>query len=127
MVDESDFQFIRYKKALEYLKLIQSKKSSENTEEVRRKKEISLFLSLLTPKAQEYYRMLLKNKPKVADKIRRVIFTLISRGYMLYNLLTEIDIMRLERKIEGIEPQIYIQHKGDSAKTIADFLRSEKD
>jgi DNA-binding TFAR19-related protein (PDSD5 family) len=53
-----------------------------------------------------------KTKPKIAEQIEDAIIVLVAQK-KIQRKLDKIDIMRVERKLEGVEPRIMYKERGE--------------
>ncbi len=119
MVDE--LEVLKRKKLLEMMKKLQKKREEEQRKRMLEERRRRLLEVALTPDAYRYLESIKSSKPSVAKKIEDTVLTLLLQGY-LEAKLGKIDIMALERRIEGKEPEIRVV-RGGEAKSLSEVLR----
>ena len=89
----------------------QKEKQGNAQKELAEKKQMVLGYVML-PEALSYLEHLRKAKPKIAEQIEDAIIMLVAYR-RLQRRLTKIDVMRIERRLEGVEPRIVYKKKGE--------------
>ncbi len=114
-MSDDELELIKSRKLLQMMKeaakkpAVQQQKSGKD--ELEGKKE-HFFSIVLTAEAKHYLDRLKAEKPAVAGKIEDAIIYVFANRLM-NRKLTEIDLMRMERKIEGVEPKIMVKKRGE--------------
>ncbi|MEX2705093.1 MAG: DNA-binding protein [Candidatus Freyrarchaeum guaymaensis] len=127
-MSDDELEAIKRRKMLELMqKTLAQKQQKEKQENVQKelaeKKQMVLGYVML-PEALSYLEHLRKAKPKIAEQIEDAIIMLVAYR-RLQRRLTKIDIMRIERKLEGVEPRIVYKKKGeDKSIDIEERLKS---
>lgn len=120
-----ELEAIRQKKILELKKklaqqrALQEKMKQKNNVQKEIDKRTQLLLYLIEPDGLEYLKSLHSLKPHIAKEIEDIIIALYLQGY-LARKVNRIDIRRLEKKLTGEGPTIYIKRRGE------DLVKFEK-
>ncbi|MGQ9720823.1 MAG: DNA-binding protein [Candidatus Jordarchaeum sp.] len=113
-MSDDELEAIKHRKMMELMQKMAEKQQENKQEavnELAEKKEMVLRYILL-PDALNYLGNLRKTKPKIVEQIEDAIIVLVAYR-KLQRKLDKIDIMRIERKLEGVEPRIMIKRRGD--------------
>lgn len=113
-MSDDELEAIKRRKMMELMQKMAEKQQENKQEavnELAEKKEMVLRYILL-PDALNYLGNLRKTKPKIVEQIEDAIIVLVAYR-KLQRKLDKIDIMRIERKLEGVEPRIMIKRRGD--------------
>lgn len=130
-MSDEELEAIKRRKMMELMQrnLVQKqqKEKPENTQsEYAERKEMVLKYVLLLD-ALNYLENLRKTKPKIAEQIEDAIIVLVAQK-RIQRKLDKIDIMRVERKLEGVEPRIMFKPRGeDHPIDIEEKLKGLKD
>ncbi len=115
-MSDEELELIKRRKFLQMMKIAAKKSMAEGEQkgersETEREKE-QFFIIVMTPEAKRYLDKLKTVKPAVAEKIENAIVYMFANR-LINRKITEIDVMRMERKIEGVEPKIVIKKRGE--------------
>ena len=115
-MSDDELEAIKRRKMLELMQKTlaqkqQKEKQGNAQKELAEKKQLVLGYVML-PEALSYLEHLRKAKPKIAEQIEDAIIMLVAYR-RLQRRLTKIDIMRIERRLEGVEPRIVYKKKGE--------------
>lgn len=127
-MSDDELEAIKRRKMMELMQKYLAQKQQEETqedaqEELAEKKEMVLRYVML-PDALSYLENLRKTKPKIVEQIEDAIIVLVAYR-RLQRKINKIDIMRIERKLEGVEPRIMFKKRGeDHAIDIEEKLKS---
>ncbi|MHA1261191.1 MAG: DNA-binding protein [Candidatus Freyarchaeota archaeon] len=115
-MSDDELEAIKRRKMLELMQKTlaqkqQKEKQGNAQKELAEKKQMVLGYVML-PEALSYLEHLRKAKPKIAEQIEDAIIMLVAYR-RLQRRLTKIDIMRIERRLEGVEPRIVYKKKGE--------------
>lgn len=112
--DDSELAMIRRKKMAEIMardKKIQE--TREHQEKVKAERE-KLLKRFLEPNAFKYLEDLKTREPIVGNKIQEILlYLIVYRGFR--QIVTQIDIMYVERQLKGEEPKIRVQRDGETS------------
>ncbi|MBS7288179.1 MAG: hypothetical protein KIH01_05420, partial [Candidatus Freyarchaeota archaeon] len=127
-MSNDELEMIRSRKLLEMMKTAAKKPAvkqrKSERDELKGEKE-RLFAAVLTADAKRYLDKLRSGKPTVAEKIENAIIYIFANRLM-NRKLTEIDIMKMERKVEGVEPKIMIKRRGeDKSLDLAEAIKKD--
>ncbi|MBS7248841.1 MAG: DNA-binding protein [Candidatus Jordarchaeales archaeon] len=114
-MSDDELDLIKRRKLLEMMKAAAKKSvagQQKGGESELEKEKARFFTIVLTAEAKRYLDKLKAGKPEVAEKIEDAIVYIFANRLM-NRKLTEIDIMKMERKIEGVEPKIVIKRRGE--------------
>ncbi|MHA1578277.1 MAG: DNA-binding protein [Candidatus Freyarchaeota archaeon] len=117
-MSDDELEAIKRRKMLELMqKTLAKKQQKENAQKDNAQKELvekkQMVLGyVMLPEALSYLEHLRKAKPKIAEQIEDAVIMLVAYR-RLQRRLTKIDIMRIERKLEGVEPRIVYKKKGE--------------
>lgn len=127
-MSDDELELIRSRKLLEMMKTAAKKPAVEQRKSEKDKLEGEkerLFAVVLTAEAKRYLDKLRAGKPAVAEKIENAIVYIFANR-LINRKLTEIDIMKMERKVEGVEPKIMIKRRGeDKSLDLAEALKKD--
>ncbi|WXG40021.1 MAG: DNA-binding protein [Candidatus Freyarchaeum deiterrae] len=90
----------------------QQKEKQETAQSEQEEKKEAVLKYVLLPDAQNYLENLRKTKPKIGEQIEDAIIILVAQR-KIPRKLDKIDIMRAERKLEGVEPRIMYKKRGE--------------
>nr|MDO8077937.1 DNA-binding protein [Candidatus Freyarchaeota archaeon] len=115
-MSDDELEAIKRRKMLELMQKTlaqkqQKEKQGNAQKELAEKKQMVLGYVML-PEALSYLEHLRKAKPKIAEQIEDAIIMLVAYR-RLQRRLTKIDVMRIERRLEGVEPRIVYKKKGE--------------
>ncbi|MHA1606294.1 MAG: DNA-binding protein [Candidatus Freyarchaeota archaeon] len=127
-MSDEELEMIKRRKLIQLMKMAAAKRAEEEgrakQSEAEKEKE-RFFTMVLTPEAKRRLENLRERKPKVAEKIESAVIYVFANK-LVNRRLTEIDIMRMERKIEGVEPRIMIKRRGEEKPLdLTEALRKE--
>ncbi|MFB0560945.1 MAG: DNA-binding protein [Candidatus Lokiarchaeia archaeon] len=131
-MSDDELETIKRRKMMELMQKYLAQKQQEDKQkdeqedaqkELAEKKEMVLRYVML-PDALSYLENLRKTKPKIVEQIEDAIIVLVANR-RLQRKIDKIDIMRIERKLEGVEPRIMFKKRGeDHAIDIEEKLKS---
>jgi len=115
-MSDEELEAIRRRKMIELMQrsLVQKEKKEKQQDpqqELKEKKEMVLKYILL-PDALNYLENLKSTKPKIVEQIEDAVIVLVAYR-RIQRKLDKIDIMRIERKLEGVEPRIMYKRRGE--------------
>ncbi|MHA1238070.1 MAG: DNA-binding protein [Candidatus Odinarchaeia archaeon] len=103
------------------MEMERKKQELEKREKIEKTKEY-ILKSICTPDAYEYITILKAKKTNVAKILINILLRLaIERA--ITRKLTKIDIMALERRIEGRGPEIKIKRRGEDVENFSEMLK----
>lgn len=127
-MSDDELELIKSRKLLQMMKETAKKITAEQQKSVKEDIEKSkerFFSVVLTDEARRYLAKIKAAKPTVAEKIENAIVYIFANG-LINRRLTEIDIMKMERKIEGVEPKIMVKRRGERAPVdLSDALKQD--
>ncbi len=127
-MSDDELEAIKRRKMMELMHKYLAQKQQEDKQEdaqkeLTEKKEMVLKYVML-PDALSYLENLRKTKPKIVEQIEDAIIVLVAYR-RLQRKIDKIDVMRIERKLEGVEPRIMFKRRGeDHAIDIEEKLKS---
>lgn len=126
-MSDYELEAIKRKKMIELMQKMAQKQQEdkqENTQEQLAEKKEMVLRYVLLPDALNYLDELRKTKPKIVEQIEDAIIVLVAYR-KIQRKLDKIDIMRIERKLEGVEPRIMFKRRGeDQLVDIEEHLKS---
>lgn len=115
-MSDEELEAIKRRKMMELmqknLSQKQQKEKQENVQKELEEKKETVLKYVLMSDALNYLENLRKTKPKIAEQIEEAIIVLVAQKRILRKL-DKIDIMRVERKLEGVEPRIMFKPRGE--------------
>lgn len=112
--DDSELALIRRRKMAEIAardKKLQEQRERQQKVDAERMKLLKRFLA---PDADSYLRNLKSREPSVGSEVEEVLLYLIVYKE-LRQIITQIDIMYIERQVKGEEPTIRVQRDGETS------------
>lgn len=115
-MSDDELEAIKRRKMMELMHKYLAQKQQEDKQEdaqkeLTEKKEMVLKYVML-PDALSYLENLRKNKPKIVEQIEDAVIVLVAYR-RLQRKIDKIDVMRIERKLEGVEPRIMFKRRGE--------------
>ncbi|MEM3585959.1 MAG: DNA-binding protein [Candidatus Jordarchaeaceae archaeon] len=115
-MSDEELEAIKRRKLMELMqKNLEQKQQKERQESIQKElaeKKGMVLKYILMSDALNYLENLRSTKPKVAEQIEDAIIFLVAQKRILRKL-DKIDIMRIERKLEGVEPRIMFKPRGE--------------
>jgi programmed cell death protein 5 len=90
----------------------QEKEKQENAQSEQAERKEMVLKYVLLPDGLNYLKSLRDTKPQIAEQIEDAIIVLVAQR-KIQRKLDKIDIMRAERKLEGVEPRIMYKKRGE--------------
>ncbi|MFQ5711470.1 MAG: DNA-binding protein [Candidatus Geothermarchaeales archaeon] len=129
MDTDEELERLIHKKYVELIRRAEEEKKlkekREKFEEKAKRAREKVLRNILYQDAYKHLVKLRKEKPSIAQRIENLIIGLVLSG-RLKSRVNLIDLEWLERKITGIEPQIFVKRKGE-VKSLSEFFREEKE
>lgn len=115
-MSDDELEAIKRRKMMELMHKYLAQKQQEDKQEdaqkeMTEKKEMVLKYVML-PDALSYLENLRKNKPKIVEQIEDAVIVLVAYR-RLQRKIDKIDVIRIERKLEGVEPRIMFKRRGE--------------
>lgn len=106
--------------------MAEMEKKKQEIERMKRIEETKKIVikNVCEPAAYEYLKFLEKNKPSVAKLITNIILNLVVNR-ALHRKVNKIDVMALERRIEGRGPEIKIKRRGEDVEDLSSVFRED--